>query len=118
MLLLEETSKTGYVYHGRHTIPLTQEGSWLTIWWGPGEGYTLQIPFGKILLLRSDVIHGGGVPNVTRGTENKQFRWLHFYLVTQDQAATPGNIYEWYYDNKTGLMDMCHHPKHSFKNLA
>jgi hypothetical protein len=73
---------------------LTQEGSWITLWWGQGVGCTLQITYGKILLLHSDVIHGGGVPNVTRRIENKYFRRLHFYLVTQDQAATPGNIYE------------------------
>jgi hypothetical protein len=95
-------------------MPLTEEGSWITIWWGPGVGYTLQIPFGKILLLRSDVIHGGGIPNVTRRTDKKQFRRIHFYLVTPDQAATPGLIYEYNYDNETRLIDTCYQAKRTF----
>jgi hypothetical protein len=32
-------------------------------------GYTVHIPYGKILLLRSDVIHGGGIPNVSRKSD-------------------------------------------------
>ncbi len=86
-------------------MPLTQEGNWITIWWGPGVGYTLQIPYGKILLLRSGIMHGGGTSNVTRRTDRYQFCHLHFYIVTQDQAATPGFIYEMHYDNETRLID-------------
>jgi hypothetical protein len=95
-------------------MPLTEEGSWMTIWWGPGVGYTLQIPLGKILLLRLDVIHGGGIPNVTRRTDKKQFRRIHFYLVTPDQAATPGLIYEYNYDNETRLIDTFFQAKRTF----
>ncbi len=61
-------------------MPLSEEGSWITIWWGPGVGYTLQIPLGKILLLHPDVIHGGGTPNVTHCTDKKQFRQIHSIL--------------------------------------
>jgi hypothetical protein len=35
--------------------------------------------------------------------------------VTQDQAATPGYIYETNYDNETKLTDMCFHAKGAFK---
>ncbi len=45
----------------------------------------------------------------------KQICHLHFYLVTQDQAATPGFIYETNYDNEIRLIDMCFQAKHSFK---
>jgi len=95
-------------------LPITPEGSWITMWFGPGVGYTLHIPFGTVLLLRSDVIHGGGVPHVDVQTASKQFRRLHFYLATQDQAATPGMIYELNYDNETRLLDTCYQAKRSF----
>ncbi len=65
------------------------EDCWIKLWWRPGVGYTLQIPSGKILLLHSGVVHGGGVPNVARHTDKKkQFHSLHFYLMTQLQAAS------------------------------
>ncbi len=57
------------------------EGSWITLWLGPGVGYTLHIPYGKIMLLHSDVIHGGRVPYIDLWTDMQQFHWLHFYIV-------------------------------------
>jgi hypothetical protein len=99
-------------------LPITPEGSWITLWWGPGVGYTVHIPYGKILLLRSDIIHGGGIPNVSRKSDKSQFRRLHFYLVTHDQAATPGFIYETYYDNETRLTDMCFRAKRYFNTTT
>jgi hypothetical protein len=95
-------------------LPITPDGSWITMWFGPGVGYTLHIPFGTALLLRSDVIHGGGVPHIDIQTTSKQFRRVHFYLATQDQAATPGLIYELNYDNETRLLDTCYQAKRSF----
>jgi len=95
-------------------LPITPEGIWITMWFGPGVSYTLHIPFGTVLLLRSDVIHGGGVPHVDVQTASKQFRRVHFYLATQDQAATPGMIYELNYDNETRLLDTCFQAKRSF----
>jgi len=95
-------------------LPITPEGSWITMWFGPGVGYTLHIPFGPVLLLHSDVIHGGGVPHIDVQTASKQFRRLHFYLATQDQAATPGLIYKLNYDNETRLLDTCYQAKRSF----
>ncbi len=75
-------------------MPISKEGSWITLWWGPGIGYTMHIPYGKILLFHLDVIHGGGIPCVSQKSDKKQLRRLHFYLVTKDQAATPGYIYD------------------------
>ena len=98
-------------------MPISKEGSWITLWWGPGIGYTMHIPYGKILLLRSDVIHGGGIPCVSRKSDKQQFRRLHFYLVTKDQAATPGFIYDTYYDKETKLADMCYQAKRSFHQM-
>ncbi len=43
-------------------MPVTKEGNWITIWRGAGAGYTIQIPFGMVLLLHSNVAHGGGMP--------------------------------------------------------
>jgi hypothetical protein len=55
-------------------MPVTSDGSWMTIWFGAGIRYTLHIPYGQTLLLHSDVIHGGGVPNIDCLTVSKQFR--------------------------------------------
>ena len=108
---LQEQVRLSWTAH----MPISKEGSWITLWWGPGIGYTMHIPYGKILLLRSDVIHGGGIPCVSRKSDKQLFRRLHFYLVTKDQAATPGYIYDTYYDNETKLADMCYQAKRSFQ---
>ena len=96
-------------------MPITEEGSWITLWFGTGEGYTMIIPFGKILLLRSDVVHGGGTPIVEDNTETKLFRRLHFYLVTDNQPAYPGEINPIASDGFTPLQDMHVHTPKSFK---
>jgi hypothetical protein len=75
----------------------------------------IHIPYGKKLPLRSDVIHGGGIPIISRKSDKQQLPRLHFYFMTQDQAATPGYIYETNYDNETKLTDMCFHAKGAFK---
>ncbi len=36
-------------------MPITNKGSWITLWFGTGAGYTMHIPYGMVLLLRSDV---------------------------------------------------------------
>jgi hypothetical protein len=96
-------------------MPILPDRSWITLWFGLGEGYTLHILHGEILLLRSDIIHGGGIPNVDSLTALKQFRRLHFYLVTPDQPANPGETYDLYYDNETKLTDMYFQSKRSFR---
>jgi hypothetical protein len=58
---LQEQIRLSWTAH----MPISKEGSWITLWWGPGIGYTMHIPYGKILLLRSDVIHGEGIPCIS-----------------------------------------------------
>jgi hypothetical protein len=87
-------------------MPITIEGSWITLWFGTGNGYTIKIPFGTVLLLRSDVIHGGGTPVVEQNTKSKKFRRLHYYLVTEDQPAYPGYINPITYDGLYSLSDL------------
>jgi hypothetical protein len=99
-------SETGFNYSWTAHMPITKEGSWITLWFGVGKGYTVKIPFGTILLLRSDVIHGGGTPIIERNTKRKWFRRLHYYLVTEDQPAVPGFINPFSYDGKHLLSDL------------
>jgi hypothetical protein len=87
-------------------MPITNEGSWVTVWFGTGAGYTVHVPYGTVLLLRSDVIHGGGTPKVEEHMDKKTLHCLHFYLVTNDQPAYPGMINLWSYDEKTLLRDI------------
>jgi hypothetical protein len=44
-------------------LPLTESGSYLFIWTGPGNAKALHIPYGSMLLLRADVVHAGGLPS-------------------------------------------------------
>ena len=97
-------------------MPVTSEGSWITLWFGTGQGYTMHIPFGKVLLLRSDVIHGGGTPTVEDNIENRSYRRLHFYLVTGDQPAFPGTNNRMSLDGKNPLSIMHVQPPRSFAN--
>jgi hypothetical protein len=87
-------------------MPITIEGSWITLWFGIGKGYTIKIPFGTVLLLRSEIIHGGGTPIIEQNAKCKKFRRLHYYLVTEDQLAVPGFINQFTYDELYSLSDM------------
>jgi len=45
-------------------IPMTSDGSWITIWYSQDVHRTFQIKYGQTLLLRSDVMHCGSHPGV------------------------------------------------------
>jgi hypothetical protein len=45
-------------------MPITHEGSWITLWLGTVAGYTMHIPHGMVLLLQPNVVHRGGTPKV------------------------------------------------------
>lgn len=95
-------------------MPITDEGSWITLWFGPGEGHTMHIPYGEILLIRSDLVHGGGIPLTDRLAITKTFCRLHFHIVSADQPATPGKTYGLSYDNYTELSKIHVQPKCPF----
>ena len=63
-------------------IPINkEEGSYIYLWKGPGCGKVVHVPGGRCLLLRSDVVHSGGVPDdVVLG---RKYIRLHFYLLTK-----------------------------------
>lgn len=73
-------------------IPISQDGSYIILWNGPGYGSSIHIPFGKCLLLRSDVVHAGGRPDWT-GIASKIFLRMHFYLPTSFMPADPENVF-------------------------
>jgi hypothetical protein len=91
-------------------MPITEEGSWITLWFGTGQGYTVEIQMGEVLLLRSDVVHGGGIPIIQQNMRDMKFHRLHFYLVTNDQPAHPGSINITHYDGVTKMKKMYVHP--------
>jgi len=45
-------------------MPLTTDGCWLHVWYGPGGSTAIKIEFGQCLFLRGDVVHAGGRPMV------------------------------------------------------
>jgi hypothetical protein len=92
-------------------LPLNKnEGSYLYIWSGTGCGTAVHIKGGQCLLLRSDVIHSGGLPRIA-DKDNSYIR-LHFYLPTYSQKPPINNTIE-----RKGL-DGClysHHHWHEAK---
>jgi hypothetical protein len=95
-------------------MPLTEDGMWINLWFGPGYGHAVYVPYGETLFLRSDMIHGGGVPMSVEAKGLKKYYRLHFYLPTDFQPAYPGqNNYD-HYDNVTHIPDICLLPETSF----
>jgi hypothetical protein len=76
-------------------------------------GAPVHIDYGKVLLLCSDVVHGGGTPNLEY-VRGKRFDHLHMYLDTEDQKADPGNIHSIWYDGITPLSDLYWKPIKEF----
>ncbi len=80
-------------------LPINKvEGSHIYLWKNSGYGTAVHIPGGQCLLLQSDVVHSGGVPdNVGIG---RTFIRLHFYLPTKSQKPPPlgETIYRTGYD--------------------
>jgi hypothetical protein len=72
-------------------IPITKEGSWLTIWDAHAKPALVKINFGKALLFRSDVIHASCRPKCDKEKEVKFYR-LHFDLQTEFQKAPKDEI--------------------------
>lgn len=94
-------------------MPITPDGLWITLYLAPGYGTPVHVDYGKVLLLRSDVVHGGGTPNLD-SVSGKTFDRLHMYLDTEDQLANPGDIHSVWYDGITPLCDLYWKPIKEF----
>jgi len=83
-------------------IPMTSDGSWITIWYSQDVHRTFQIKYGETLLFRSDVVHCGGRPGVDLRKEATFYR-LHFYLQTEFQMAPDNEVNKFHIDGTTSL---------------
>ncbi len=83
-------------------IPMTSDGSWITIWYSQDVHRTFQIKYGETLLFRSDVVHCGGRPGVDLRKEATYYR-LHFYLQTEFQMAPDNEVNKFHIDGTTSL---------------
>jgi len=59
-------------------MPITENGRYLFLWNGPGKVISFLIPYGKMLLIRGDVVHAGGLPEGEH--KGKEYDGLHLYL--------------------------------------
>jgi len=111
---LSSKSLSHRMYSWTAHMPITEDGMWINLWFGPGYGHAVYVPYGETLFLRSDMIHGGGVPMSVEAKGLKKYYRLHFYLPTDLQPAYPGqNNYD-HYDNVTHIPDICLLPETSF----
>ncbi len=67
--LEDSKDNPGHTLHGEKYdddlfIPMTSDGSWITIWYSQDVHHTFQIKYRKTLLFCSDVVHCGGHPGV------------------------------------------------------
>ena len=90
-------------------FPMTEQGSWLTVFYNTTTSRSIHIEYGKMVLFRSDVVHCGGRPETDTKT-NQSFYRLHFYLQTKDQKAPENKINKYYLDGRTFLNDMYQMP--------
>ena len=83
-------------------IPMTSDGSWITIWYSQDVHCTFQIKYGETLLFCLDVVHCGGRPGVDLKTGVKYYQ-LHFYLQTEFQMAPDNEVSKFHIDGTTSL---------------
>jgi hypothetical protein len=90
-------------------IPMTSDGSWVTIWYSQDVHHTFQIKYGETLLFCLDVVHCGGCPGVDLKTGANYYR-LHFYLQTEFQMAPDNEVNKFHIDEP-------HHSLHCIPKL-
>jgi len=88
-------------------IPMTSDGSWVTIWYSQDVHHTFQIKYGETLLFCLDVVHCGGCPGVDLKTGANYYR-LHFYLQTEFQMAPDNEVNKFHVDGTTSLTTLYH----------
>ena len=95
-------------------FPLTEEGAFLQLWQEPMkrsdkdrrlvEGTVVYIPYGKMFIVPSDTIHGGGFKRGSGG--NLRF---HLYIALEDDDA--GGLNEGKEEKDISLL---HHPMNKY----
>jgi hypothetical protein len=83
-------------------FPMSEEGSWITVWYDMSSPRTIHLQFGQMILFRSNVVHCGGRPAVDL-QKGLFFYRLHFYLQTKIQKAPHDAINKWDIDGRTFL---------------
>ena len=98
-------------------FPLTSEGCFLQVWpqSGQGEGVVVFLPLGKLLVVPSDTIHGGGFRSRPRRrlTSRKEVEEggnlrYHLYLATHGSSLPPfaQNVYTTKDDKRYEMSDV------------
>jgi hypothetical protein len=59
-------------------IPISNQGSWLTIWYDFQTLRTVEVKHGQVVFFRSDVVHCDGRPKVDM-LQNQTYYRLHFF---------------------------------------
>ena len=95
-------------------MPITNEGMWITIWFGPGYGYALKVNLGETLFLRSDVVFAVTVPLTENADWRQKYYHLQYYLPSDSQPPHPNNIFTQHFDNITDFSHLYCLPKISF----
>jgi hypothetical protein len=72
-------------------LPVSSEGSYIYLWSGPGVGVPYHILYGKMLLIRGDVVHCGGLPSYA--SADKHYHRIHFYFPVIPVDIPPNAIY-------------------------
>jgi hypothetical protein len=98
--ITETQNRNGWIGWTAH-MPLTNDGSWLHVWSGPGLSTAMKMEFGQCLFLRGDVVHAGGRPMVDR--ISSLYPRLHFFLPTALQVAPKNKIFLVELDGRTKL---------------
>ena len=107
-------SNNGNSYSWTAHMPVSEDGMWIHLWFAPGYGHSVKVNYGETLFLRSDVVHGGGVPLSVEIMGLNSYYRLHYYLVTDLQPAHPKVTNPKHYDNVTLLSDIYLLPEMGF----
>jgi hypothetical protein len=67
-------------------MPITKNGRYLFLWSGPGKAIPFLIPYGKMLLIRGDVVHAGCLPGEFDHKGN-EYDGIHLYLPNHQHDA-------------------------------
>jgi hypothetical protein len=67
-------------------MPITENGRFLFLWNGPGTAIPFLIPYKKMLLIRGDVVHAGGLPKEYDHC-GKEYDAIHLYLPNHEDDA-------------------------------
>jgi len=102
--ILREARKTNHLYIA--FFPLTQEGAFIQLWKENTEdncyGTVLYIPYGKMLVVPSDTIHGGGFKRGYGG--NLRY---HLYISKENEGGLPEHQTNKYTEEHDKRRELC-----------